>query len=172
MQIYSIYFLGDDLKIRDTPVLSIFPEVVDVATKEIVHAKSKFIEALTHKCWVVQISCLKQRRRNELEQLLMAFDQSNLDGNNKHILSVNEENIPEKYRPLFRRLKMAASSKEVKRLMKKEDDDLRYLKEEFRIRENKVVKEKDAIIAQKDKMIEVLLQEIEQLKKANIKNLN
>jgi hypothetical protein len=56
--------------------------------------------------------------------------------------------------------------------MKKEDDDLRYLKEEFRIRENKAVKEKDAIIAQKDKMIEVLLQEIEQLKKANIKNLN
>src|SRR5215475_10483652 len=26
MQIYSIYFLGDDLKICDTPVLSIFPE--------------------------------------------------------------------------------------------------------------------------------------------------
>ena len=181
IQIYSIYFLGDDLKIHDTPVLSIFPEVMDVATKEIVNAKSKFIEALNHKCWVVQISCLKQRRRNELEHLLMAFDQSNREGNNKHILSVNEEDIPEKYRPLFRRLKMAASSKEVKRLMKKEDDDMAYIKDLLRVRSNEVAREKDKIIAQKDETIaqkdeaitqgrkenETLRQEIERLRKEN-----
>ena len=176
MQIFSIYFLGDDLKICDTPVLSVFPEVRDVATQQIVKMKSGFIESLNHKCWIVQISCLKKRRRNELELLLSAFDQSNRDGNNKHILNVEEDEIPEKYRPLFRRLKMAASSKEVKRLMKKEDDDLRYLKDMARDAENRVAKEKDEVIAQKDKVIaqkdkenEALRRLIEQLQIENQK---
>jgi len=160
MQIYSIYFLGDDLKICDTPVLSVFPEVWDVATKEIIEAQSKFIESLNHKCWIVQISCLKKRRRNELELLLSAFDQSNRDYDNKHILNVNEEDIPEKYRPLFRRLKMAASSQDVKRQMKKEDGDLRYLKDWARFEANKAIREKAEELAQKD---EELAQKNEEL---------
>jgi hypothetical protein len=190
MQIYSIYFLGDDLKICDTPVLSVFPEVRDVATKKVVEAKSKFIESLNHKCWIVQISCLKKRRRNELEILLSAFDQNNRDENSKHILNVNDEEIPEKYRPLFRRLKMAASSKEVKDQMKKEDGVLNYIKNWARVEANKAIKEKDEemakaleesqkenvqiikALAEKDKALEesnkeneVLRQELERLKK-------
>ena len=168
MQIFSIYFLGDDLKICDTPVLSIFPEVMDVATRQIVKTKSEFIDSLNHKCWIVQISCLKKRRRNELELLLSAFDQNNC-GENKHILTVDENDIPEKYRPLFRRLKMAASSKEVKRLMKKEDDDMKYIKMWARSEANKVAREKDIVIAQKDEIIEALKRENERLKNENQK---
>ena len=170
MQIYGIFFLGDDLKICDTPVLSIFPEVRDIATNQIVTTKSEFIESLNHKCWIVQISCLKKRRRNELELLLSAFDQNNC-GENRHILTVDENEIPEKYRPLFRRLKMAASSKDVKRLMEKEDNDIGFMKMWSRYEANKAIREKDEEIAQKDKAIEekdkaieALLRKIEQLK--------
>ena len=128
LQIYSIYFLGDDLKICDTPVLSIFPIVQDVATGEIIEERSRFIDLLNHRGWVVQISCLKKRRRNELELLLSVFDQTNRTDDH-HILNVNEDEFPEKYRLLIRRLKMAASNKEVKKQMQDEDEVWSYLQD-------------------------------------------
>ena len=67
LQIYCIYFLGNGLGIKDTPVLKISPQIEDVATSEIIEAKSVFIDSLNHKGWVIQINCLKERRRTELE---------------------------------------------------------------------------------------------------------
>jgi hypothetical protein len=142
MQIYAIYFLGKELGIYDTPVLSISPEVKDVSTGKIVGDSSKFIDGLNHKSWVVQISCLKERRRNELEQLLSVFDQSNRTSD-IHILNVSEENFPEKFRPLIRRLKGAVSDSTVKKKMKEEDEILKYLRDCARIEANKLLKEKD-----------------------------
>ena len=175
LQIYTIYFLGDDLKICDTPVLQIFPNVVDVATKQAVEARSEFIEALNHKSWVVQISCLKKRRRSELETLLSVFDQSNITSDN-HILNVSEEDFPEEYRHIVRRLKMAASNKEVMEQMQKEDMYLLYLKQVERKSEEKgeekatkkfegIIAQKDQDLAQKDLKITDLQKQIEELKK-------
>jgi len=179
LQIYSIYFLGDDLKIYDTPVLSVFPEIRDVATQKIIEERSRFIELLNHKCWIVQISCLKKRRRNELEQLLTVFDQTNRD-DDAHILRVNEDEIPEKYRPLIRRLKMAASSQEVKKQMQDEDELWDYIKdgerrklyegrEEMRKEMEEVIAQKDEALSQKDEEIEALRRENERLKIENQK---
>jgi len=139
MQIYAIYFLGKELGIYDTPVLSVSPEIKDVSTGEIVSEKSKFIDGLHHKSWIVQISCLKARRRNELEQLLSVFDQSNRTSDN-HILNVREENFPEKFRPIIRRLKGAASDSVVKKQMKEEDEIFKYLRDVARIEANKLLK--------------------------------
>ena len=140
MQIYAIYFLGKELGIYDTPVLSVSPEVKDVSTGEIVGEKSKFIDGLHHKSWIVQISCLKERRRNELEQLLSVFDQSNRTSDN-HILNVKEEGFPEKFRPIIRRLKGAASDSKVKKQMKEEDEIWKYLRNFARIEAAKALKE-------------------------------
>jgi septal ring factor EnvC (AmiA/AmiB activator) len=113
---------------------------------------------------------LKKRRRNELEILLSAFDQNNRDENSKHILNVNEEEIPEKYRPLFRRLKMAASSKEVKDQMKKEDGVLNYIKNWARVEANKAIKEKDEemikTLADKDEVIAEMTDSLSEKDKA------
>ena len=149
LQIYTIYFLGKDLGICDTPVLSVFPEIRDVATKTIVEDKSDFIQLLNHKCWIVQINCLKQRRRNELEMLLSVFDQSNLTDDN-HILNVQEEDFPEKYRPIIRRLKAAASNRTIKKQMREEDGFARYM-QDWLYNESKAMKE---MLEQKDKELE------------------
>jgi hypothetical protein len=153
MQIYAIYFLGKELGIYDTPVLSVSPEIKDVSTGEIVNRESKFIESLNHKSWIVQISCLKARRRNELEQLLSVFDQSNRTSD-VHILNVNEDDFPEKYRPIIRRLKGAASDSTVKKQMKEDDEILKYLRHYARIEADKAIKEKDRTIEEKDKVLE------------------
>ena len=153
MQIYAIYFLGKELGIYDTPVLSVSPEIKDVSTGEIVNRESKFIESLNHKSWIVQISCLKARRRNELEQLLSVFDQSNRTSDS-HILNVREEDFPEKFRPLIRRLKGAASNSTVKKQMKEEDEIIKYLRDYARIEAAKALKENKKKIEEKEKIIE------------------
>jgi hypothetical protein len=127
LEIYAIYFLGEGLGIRDTPVISVFPDVRDLATNEVIEGKNKFISLVTHRCWVVQVNCLKKRRRTELEMLLSVFDQENRTQDH-HILNVREEDFPEKYRPLIRRLKMAASNREVKQKMNFEDAQMQYLR--------------------------------------------
>jgi len=165
MQIYAIYFLGKELGIHDTPVLSISPEVKDVSTGEIVGDSSKFIDGLNHKSWIVQISCLKERRRNELEQLLSVFDQSNRTSDH-HILNVKEENFPEKFRPIIRRLKGAASDSVVKKQMKEEDEIFKYLRDVARIETNKMLKEKDKIIEENKKTIEESKKTIEEKNKS------
>ena len=153
MQIYTIYFLGKELGIYDTPVLSVSPEIKDVSTGEIVNSDNKFIESLNHKSWIVQISCLKERRRNELEQLLSVFDQSNRTSDS-HILNVREEDLPEKFRPLIRRLKGAVSDSTVKKQMKEEDEILKYLRDFARIEATKALKKNAKELEEKDKIIE------------------
>ena len=165
MQIYAIYFLGKDLGIYDTPVLSISPEIKDVSTGKIVSAISKFIEGLHHKSWVVQISCLKARRRNELEQLLSIFDQSNRTSD-IHILNVMEEDFPEKFRPIVRRLKGAASDSTVKKQMREDDEILKYLRDVARIEANKMQKENQKALEEKDKALEEKDKALEEKDKA------
>jgi len=164
MQIYAIYFLGKDLGIYDTPVLSISPEVKDVSTGEIVSQTSKFIEGLNHKSWIVQINCLKERRRNEMEQLLSIFDQSNRTSDN-HILNVREEDFPEKHRPIIRRLKGAASSSKVKKQMKEEDEILKYLRNAARIMASEELEKKNKTIEENKKELEENKKELEENKK-------
>jgi septal ring factor EnvC (AmiA/AmiB activator) len=176
LQIYTIYFLGKDLGICDTPVLSVFPVIQDIATKTIVEGQSEFINSLNHKCWVVQINCLKERRRNELEQLLSVFDQTNLTDDN-HILIIREEDLPEKFRPVVRRLKAAASNKAIKKQMREEDGMMRFmqdwlynetktLKEAFAEQDN-TIKEQDNTIKEQDNTIKEQVQELDKKAKEN-----
>ena len=143
----------------------------DVATSKIIKEKSDFIESLHHKTWIIQISCLKDRRRNELEQLLSVFDQSNITAD-WHILNVKEENFPEKFRPIIRRLKSAASNPKVKRQMKAEDEFIRYLRDWLHVEKNKAlekskktIEEKDKALAEKNKSLAEKDKEIEALKR-------
>jgi hypothetical protein len=161
LQIYCIYFFGKNLWNYNAPILRSRTITEDPATSDIVDEQSDFIDALHHKSWVIQINCLKDRRRNELEQLLAVFDQSNLD-KDWHILNVREEDFPEKFRMVIRRLKSAASNPEVKQQMKVEDEFLRYMQnwarelaekgiEEGYKKSLKDLEEKDKTIEEKDK---------------------
>ena len=132
LQIYCTHFLGKDLGFKDAPVLKISPNVMDLATSEIIETTSDFIDSSHHKSWVVQINCLKSRRHTELEQLLSVFDQSNIT-KDWHILNVSEEDFPNKFRPIIWRLKSAASDSKIKEQMKAEDEFIRYLQDCIRV---------------------------------------
>jgi hypothetical protein len=165
LQIYCLYFLGKDLGIYDAPVLEVNPNVKDVATSKIINEKSDFIESLHHKTWIIQINCLKARRRNELEQLLSVFDQSNITAD-WHILNVKEKDFPEKFRPIIRRLKSAASNSAVKRQMKVEDEFIRYLRDCIRVERDKALEKNKKTLEESKKTIEESKKTIEERDKS------
>jgi hypothetical protein len=140
-QVYCIFLLGHDIGIPEHPVIQVNYKAKDLTTKENLNATNEFIQSLHHRSWIVQIEQLKQRRRNDLEKLLSIFDQENRTKNH-YILNVNEEDFPEQYRPIIRRLRMASESEDIRIEMEMEDD---YMKE---------LQDKERLLAQKDKTIE------------------
>jgi len=135
--------------------------------------RHEFIDSLHHKSWIVQISKLKEHRRDDLETLLSIFDQNNITDSN-HILNVNEEDFPEEFRHIIRRLKQAAESKEVTEQMTAEDElisDFQNLErqvaamDEIIEEQYKNLEEKDKALEEKDKALEENKQTIEDLRK-------
>lgn len=119
--VISIYFLGHKLDHTDSAVIGIRRSYTDLITGEELTTKESFIESLTHDSYVIQIPNLSRNRRSELETLLSVFDQSRSVDSAHHVLNVQEEEFPEKYRTLIRRLQMAVSEPAMRKHMTLED---------------------------------------------------
>jgi hypothetical protein len=152
-QIYCIFLLNHSIGYPNVPMLEVDSNVIDTATgKQLSSARNEFVESLHHRSWIVQIPQLKEHRRNDIENLLSIFDQSNVSSN-KRTLDVNEEDFPEEYRDIIRRLLRAYATPEVRRRMEAEDDYLELLRDEER-KAAAATAEKDKVIAEKAKIIE------------------
>jgi hypothetical protein len=174
-QIYCIYFLNYDIGYSNNPVIKVATVVSDVTTNEILEEDSEFIKSLNHISWIVQVKQLKDRRRNELENLLAIFDQDTITNDN-HILNIDETQYPEEYRVIIRKLIEACSNEEVRKSMQLEDEilteifirdreiarqaeELTETKEELALEKERSAK-KDEEMAKKDEIIAKLLAEM------------
>jgi hypothetical protein len=155
LPILSIYFLGHTLANVKAPVVRVNRAYIDAATGEQIHEKEEFIESLTHDSIIIQIPYLKDRRRTELEQLLALFDQS-AAFEDPHFLYVDEEKLPERYRPLLRRLQKAVADPVVRETMDAEDDIIEEIKDYQRLISSKegIIRAKEQLIEEKEKTIE------------------
>jgi hypothetical protein len=147
LPILSIYFLGHTLANTRAPVLRVNRSYVDAATGELVPEREEFIESLTHDSIIIQIPYLSGKRITELEQLLALFDQSS-QALDHHFLNISEEDLPERYRPLLRRLQQAIADPQVRQTMEAEDDLIEELKDYQR-----VISERERMIAERERMI-------------------
>jgi hypothetical protein len=194
-QIYCIFLLGHDIGIPGCPVIEVDSQVKDVTTKENLDAPNEFIESLHHRSWIVQILQLKQRRRTDLETLLGIFDQNNRTRMSHYFLNINDDDFPEIYRPVIRRLRMASENEEMQYQMEMEDDYLEELREREREAaqkdqvikaqgkelkaqgkelkaqgkelkaQGKVIEEKDKALEEKDKVVEDLKRQLAEIRK-------
>jgi hypothetical protein len=173
LPIISIYFLGHTLEHTKAPVIRVNRVYTDAATGEQILEKEEFIESLTHDSIIIQIPYLKDRRRTELEQLLTLFDQSNAT-QDRHLLNVNEDDLPERYRPMIRRLQKAIADDAVRQTMEAEDDLIEEFKDYQRLitakeqiieAKEKVISEKDEVISEKELTIEEKEKTIEEKEK-------
>jgi hypothetical protein len=146
-QIYCIYLLNYEIDLSDSPIIKVDYTVSDLTTGKELDRKNEFIESLNHKSWIVQVRQLKERRRNELENLLGIFDQDNIT-DDKHILNIDDSQVPDEYQHIIRKLREAYESKQVRAEMQMADDVINEL-----LMKDEIIAEKDEIIADNKKTI-------------------
>ena len=150
--IIAVYILGHKLEGINVPTLRVSRSYVDAATGKGIEKRNEFIEGITHDAVVVQLPALKSHRRTSLEQMLALFDPSAKKPGDKQLLDIKEEEIPPKYRDVFRRLLQAAQTPAIQTLMDEEDEYLDSLMDYERalaVRDNKLA-EKECVIAEKN----------------------
>ncbi|MBF0408180.1 MAG: hypothetical protein HQM10_12555 [Candidatus Riflebacteria bacterium] len=180
--IYPVYILGHLLENANFPVIRVDRNYINVATGETIKETNEFIEGISHNALIIQLPALKKNRRNSLEKLLTLFDPSFIT-DDRHLLDINEKDVPEKYKVVFRRLLQAAQTPAIKKMMDQEDEYLDSLIDlEHAIAEAKqeiaekditiaekdnAIAEKDNAIAEKDKLIAEMLKKLNDTTKKN-----
>ncbi len=141
--IYSIYFLGYSLPGFDMHSVI----YVDVHLRPRYESNTKlqkpaFVQSLYHQGIIINISALKKKRRDELEQLLSIFDQNNRS-KDIHIMNVHIDDFPKQFRPIIRRLQKAAQVSEVRDTMEVEDDFFLEIDELVQAKKNALRKQEE-----------------------------
>ena len=163
LPILSIYLLGHKLDHIREPVIRVQREYRDMRGKVIKGPREEFIESLTHDSIIVQIPLLRPSRQTDLEKLLGLFDQSQADKDDVHVLSIVDEDYPEKFQLVIRRLMKAICDPKIRDIMQVEDDYLGELesleraiakREDVIARKDTVITEKEGVIAEKEGVIE------------------
>jgi flagellar biosynthesis GTPase FlhF len=152
--IITIYFLGEAISDLSAPVIKVNRECIDIATGERFTKKFQFIECLTHNSFIIQIPHLKEKRRTELEKLLLFFDQSNAI-EDKHTLSIHEDQIPQQHQLLLDRLRRAIEDQNIRGAMDVEDDIVLELEDKDR----EIQKHRDRAEHEKQRAEEALQRE-------------
>ena len=117
--------------------------------------KEEFIESLTHDSYVIQIPQLREKHQTAVERLLAIFDQKHITSD-VHILNIDENDYPKKYRPLIRRLQRAVSEPDLRKRMDIEDDILEELQDLERVieKKDKALEANKKALNEKDKALE------------------
>jgi chromosome segregation ATPase len=142
-------------------VIKVNRECIDIATGERFTKKVQFIECLTHNSFIIQIPHLKEKRRTELEKLLLFFDQSNAI-EDRHTLSIHEDQIPQQHQPLLDRLRRAIEDQNIRGAMDVEDDIILELEDKDR----EIQKHRDRAEHEKQRAEEALQREEHERKNA------
>ncbi len=129
LPILTIYFLGHPLDSIPVPVVRVSRQYWDHITGTELTAREPFIESLTHDSYVIQIPRLHRAHRSELEALLQIFDQDLIVGDDRHVLRIDEGEVPEHFRPFLRRLQKAMAEPALAEAMSIEDEILNDLKD-------------------------------------------
>ena len=85
LPITTIYILGFKLPEIETSCLKIDRNYQDLVNKQVINAKSDFVEKLTHDCYIVQVERITDRYQTQLDKLLSVFEQTNFIDNSKII---------------------------------------------------------------------------------------
>ncbi len=165
MPIVSIYFLGYPLEHTTAPVIHAARTYYDVTTGEEIPEREEFIESLTHDSYVIQIPHLRPEHKTDIEWLLSVFDQHYAIPNDVHVLNIDDEDYPEKYRAIIRRLQKAIAEPVVRSTMDGEDDILEELENLERAiqRRDETIEEQGKTLEANQKTIEEQQRLIEEL---------
>ena len=120
--IHPIYFLGEGLPdIKAHGAVKITRVCTDIFTQEVIEIKDNFIENLTFDALIICANELQANEKTALEKLLSIFRIA-AELKYEHFFNIDENDYPEAYRPIIRRLQKAKETDNILRLMNDEDD--------------------------------------------------
>jgi len=163
LPIITIYFLGYGLdNNKNIPIIRVKRQYLDNYNGANLKGKELFIETLTHDSIIVQIPALKKQRRNDLEKALSVFEVGKIQE-----VSINENDYPERYKPIIRQLLRAIGNEKIRKTMDIEDEILEDLEKKERLisKQKNELEEKDKTISKKDEIIRELQEQLKKLKK-------
>jgi hypothetical protein len=118
---YSIFLLTHDIECQDRLVIELNHQITDLTTGEVISCKegeNDFIDFLCPRSWIVQLSHLKEHRRNDIEIMLSIFS----GDPTKHKIDLNEDDYPDAFHPIIRRLAAAYATPQMEERMYTEDE--------------------------------------------------
>ena len=159
---YSIYLLGSGYEnlYPGEPILYVYPEVyADVNRQRRLPGPVDFVELMHHSSCIVSVFSLSDSARSDVDRLLSLFTQRHLVPGSSTILDLPEGDaltFPDSaFYPVVRRLRKAADSPEVRRLLDAEEE---YWEKEFLTMQRREYNEymlakQEAALAEQESMI-------------------
>lgn len=95
--IIAIYILGYNLVDIEVMAAVVDRKIIDASTNEELHIDSDFINLLTHKCHIVQVRRLPEKRRTRLEKFMTLFNQAWVSEQN---FIIDLEEVPEEFKDI------------------------------------------------------------------------
>lgn len=118
--IIAIYILG--YNVIDIPYLAINIDhrITNTVTKEEVTVNSDFVNLLNHKTRIIQVQRLGEKRRSQLEQFLLLFNQTWAIKDTRYIIDLKE--IPEAFSDVANYLKGPVTDEAFRRKLEAEQE--------------------------------------------------
>jgi len=153
MPIVSIYILGQPLGDISAPIIKVGRFYQDLTKNTKINTKNEFIEALTHDSFIIQVPLLNKKGRTKLERVLSVFENKEAY---QHFVNIDENNYPEEYADIIRRLTKAAAEPDVMDKMDIEDELIEEFEEIERELEKTAIllEEKELQLKEKRNMIQ------------------
>ena len=163
LPIITIYLLGFKLPETDAIAIHVSRTYHDIIAQTELKVKSKFIECLTHDCYIVQIPRIEGKSRTRLEMMLNVFEQRYFFDDDGILKSYNHEVDDENILYMLEILQYAGADTELRKAIEIELRSNRLWDEEIVKRDLKITEQQQAL-EESAKALEEKEKENEELK--------
>jgi hypothetical protein len=161
LPITTIYILGFKLPELETACIKVERNYKDLVNNKIIDKKSDFIEKLTHDSFIVQVDRITNNYSTKLDKLLSIFEQQHFIDDRKITKEFKHDLDTEEIKETTDILHFAGTNPEERKKIETEQEAWRTVNAMFEDKENELM----AVIIEKDKALEKMAKELEELKR-------
>lgn len=182
LPITTIYILGFKLPEIESPCIRVKREYFDLVNKITLYQKSDFVEKLTHDSFVVQVERITSRYQTRLDKLLSVFEQRNFTDDKEITKDYTHNPDLEEMKTITEILHYVGTDPLERRQIEIEQEAWRTVNAMFKEKErtyqrqleeqrkalhekDQALHEKDQALSEKDKLIEALMQKLNEQQK-------
>jgi len=175
LPILTIYILGFNIPEIEASAIKVERNYIDLVNNKVIEKKSDFVEKLTHDSYVVQVNRIKKNYTTRLEKLLSLFEQQNFSDDKQITKEFTHEVDSEEMKLAVDILHYAGTNPDQRKKLEIEQEAWRTINAMFEDKETKLMSiiqekdsllnEKDSLLNEKNKAMEMMAQELEELKK-------